>query len=365
VPGFSPRLLSPAACYHVAAAHFIGAVSRDQSRLSFATEVKMSRRLKCFVASAFDRDDVDAIFDKAICPVLKAVNCDPKRVDRVEHNDDIDNKIFELMDSCDFCIADLTHARPSVYYEAGYIFGTRRPVIYVVRSDHFKHLEQDTAGNLRIHFDLQMKNIIGWAEANDTFRRKLSSRVRHIVRPLQVAMAKKEKDDSLVLAFAGKSQSAQLGSIVETGRKILLSRWFKDYSDSYDPLDQAFFCCRWHGTKLRLANIFSRASFTKKEMNDLLRRGYWGERSHDLERAKSVESLTVFASLASINARTLTAAFPASDPVSPKAVMKTSTRKNGSRFKSTIVAIDGVRSIDDFSERFTAACDQVGFTRKN
>jgi len=41
----------------------------------------------------------------------------PYRVDIIEHNDDIDNKIIELILKCDICIADLTYSRPSVYYE--------------------------------------------------------------------------------------------------------------------------------------------------------------------------------------------------------------------------------------------------------
>jgi nucleoside 2-deoxyribosyltransferase len=51
---------------------------------------------------------------------------EPLRVDQIEHNDDIDDKIIELIKKCDFCIADLTYARPSVYYEAGYVYGLKK-----------------------------------------------------------------------------------------------------------------------------------------------------------------------------------------------------------------------------------------------
>ncbi|MEO7841617.1 MAG: hypothetical protein ABIU06_19930 [Anaerolineales bacterium] len=93
--------------------------------------------MKCFIASAFGHDDVDAIYDRCIIPILRKLSVTPLRVDRVEHNEDIDNKIFELLDSADFAIADLTYARPSVYYEAGYAAGKLKPVIYIAKRDHF------------------------------------------------------------------------------------------------------------------------------------------------------------------------------------------------------------------------------------
>ena len=121
--------------------------------------------LKCFVASAFDRPDVDEVFTKVLVPLLRKLGIRPLRVDRVEHNDDIDDKIFALLDESDFCIADLSYARPSVYYEAGYAAGKGKPVIYLARRDHFKAKQNDPNGNFRVHFDLQMKNIIPWSAA--------------------------------------------------------------------------------------------------------------------------------------------------------------------------------------------------------
>jgi len=93
--------------------------------------------LKCFIASPLSHKDVDIIYDKAIRPILKELKIQPIRIDKIEHNDDIDDKIFQLLDKADFCVADLTYARPSVYYEAGYAFASGKPVIYIARKDHF------------------------------------------------------------------------------------------------------------------------------------------------------------------------------------------------------------------------------------
>jgi nucleoside 2-deoxyribosyltransferase len=100
--------------------------------------------MKCFVASALGCSDVDRIYDRVVRPTLNEISIKPVRVDRVEHNDDMDDKICALIRSADICIADLTYARPSVYYEAGYAFGLGKPVIYIVKGDHFTPKPNET-----------------------------------------------------------------------------------------------------------------------------------------------------------------------------------------------------------------------------
>jgi nucleoside 2-deoxyribosyltransferase len=184
--------------------------------------------MNCFIASAFDHDDVDAIYDLAIRPILKALKIRPTRADRVEHNDDIDDRIFTLIDQSQFCIADLTFARPSVYYEAGYAFGSAKPVIYIARHDHFRARNDDPPGNLRVHFDLQMKNIIPWFEANEAFKKRLRGRIRHVLKPIlarkQITDAEREEEKR----FASTSQHARLAALLERGRSLLQSQ-------SYSP----------------------------------------------------------------------------------------------------------------------------------
>jgi hypothetical protein len=140
------------------------------------------RKPTCFIASAFGYKDVDAIYLKAIVPVLRELGVKPLRVDRINHNEKIDSKILELISKCDFGIADLTFARPSVYYEAGFIEGLAKNVIYIARNDHFKQKEADSYGNERIHFDLITKNVISWSNVNELFKSRLKKRVNLILR---------------------------------------------------------------------------------------------------------------------------------------------------------------------------------------
>jgi nucleoside 2-deoxyribosyltransferase len=156
------------------------------------------------VACAFGKDDVDEIYKNAILPALKSLEIKPYRIDQIEHNDDIDDKIIELILKCDICIADLTYSRPSVYYEAGYFAGLKKSVIYIARRDHFSPKTEDIYGNFKIHFDLQMKNIIQWSSTSktDTFNKKLLSRLRLVSNPLIQRIEKEHRQEKVESDFS-------------------------------------------------------------------------------------------------------------------------------------------------------------------
>jgi hypothetical protein len=63
---------------------------------------------------AFGHDDVDRMYDNIICPILESKHIEPVRVDRLHHNDSVDDRIITEIRRADFAIADLTFARPSV-----------------------------------------------------------------------------------------------------------------------------------------------------------------------------------------------------------------------------------------------------------
>ncbi len=184
------------------------------------------RALKCFIASAFGHNDIDRIYKKTIKPLLRKMKIKPLRVDMIEHNDDIDDKIIELIKNCDFCIADLTYARPSVYYETGYVNGLNKQVIFLARSDHFKPKENDVMGNECIHFDLQMKNIISWKIPSTKLTKRLLSRLNTVTKPLIKDLKKRElaqKDES---EFAKMPQIEKLSRISVAARLDLKQRCF-------------------------------------------------------------------------------------------------------------------------------------------
>jgi len=173
------------------------------------------RKLVCFIACAFNRDDVEKAYDRAIAPTLKKHKVIARRVDRIDYNSKIDEKIIELIESCDFIISDLTYARPSVYYESGYA-ERKAPVIYTARKDHFRQRDNDPEGDRCIHFDLQMKNIIHWSDSDViSFKKKLSRRISIVSRPLLKTFSVEDNKRIKVEQFARLSQSSQLIKIAK------------------------------------------------------------------------------------------------------------------------------------------------------
>ncbi len=184
--------------------------------------------LRCFVACAFGHRDVDALYDRGTEPTLRALKIDCERVDRVTHNQYIDRKIFELIRATDFCLADLTYARPSVYFEAGLAEGLGKPVIYTARLDHFHARETDPHGNLRVHFDLQMKNIIKWNAPDTSYCRALRALVGHVTTPILknneiMAAAQREQIDFQSLALPDRCHAVLLPAI-----RLLRNRGFRE-----------------------------------------------------------------------------------------------------------------------------------------
>jgi len=224
------------------------------------------RKLSCFVASAFGKADVDKIYKNSIYPTLKSMNIKCSRVDKLEHNEDIDDKIIELIQKCDFSIADLTYARPSVYYESGYFSGLGKEVIFTARQDHFLPNETDIQGNQRIHFDLQMKNIIQWSkpEHSSEFARKLKSRIDLITKPILMKLKDEEGLTEAREKFKRMSPTGKLHTMNEFIRsKMMKNKWApieSDFSSTWLPKN---YLCFLKGN--RLCSIFVTTSVTKQE----------------------------------------------------------------------------------------------------
>jgi len=172
-------------------------------------------QLRCFVAMAFGRGETDRVYERLIAPTLRRLNVTPVRVDRIEHLEDINNKIIAELKRSDIAVADLTFARPSVYFEAG--FAQRSvPVIYTCRKDHFSPREDDTHGNFRVHFDLQMKNIIPWSTSSDrTFVRRFTKRVNHAIKPLIRVREAQQQQNLMAQEFASFSLDQKIQKILD------------------------------------------------------------------------------------------------------------------------------------------------------
>ena len=180
-------------------------------------------RLRCFVAIAFGYPDTDRLFEQ-IRRALEEIDVIANRIDQIEHNDDIDDRIILEIERADFVLADLTYARPSVYFEAGFAQRSAQ-VVYTVRSDHFQPRMDDPQGNLRVLFDLQMKNIIAWKTPEDRqFLKRLKSRVKKIVAPIRRQKASSAEATMAIEAFQSKSVQHRRGFLQETVRSYFEKR---------------------------------------------------------------------------------------------------------------------------------------------
>ena len=122
---------------------------------------------KCFVAMSFDPSLKDAYEQGIYLAVKQDCTMDPVRIDLVEHNEKICDKILAEIRSCQFLVADFTLQRAGVYFEAGFAMGLGRPVIWTCREDDF----------VNTHFDTRQYNHIVWDTPED-LREKLTNRIK-------------------------------------------------------------------------------------------------------------------------------------------------------------------------------------------
>jgi len=138
------------------------------------------KRIHCFIAIRFGKNDTDAISTEIIAAV-KELGLEPRQLNKIEHTENINLKILSELNDSDLVIADLTYARPSVYYEAGYAHCRKIPVIFTCRKDHF----QNKKDFLKIHFDVDRYPIIPWENPKDiSFVANLKSTLRNEITKL-------------------------------------------------------------------------------------------------------------------------------------------------------------------------------------
>ncbi len=329
------------------------------------TDNRQHRTLRCFVASALGYDDVDRIYTKLIKPTLGPLHIAVSRVDRVDHNGDIDNKIMELLDQADFCIADLTHARPSVYYEAGYALATK-PVIFIARRDHFKARDSDPAGNLRVHFDLQMKNIIPWGSSDAAFTTKLKKRVKLVTRPLIQSLlsdGKKSREREHFVALAPQQRIEALEQIAELeirNRSFNIERLGFNILEIQAGGDSVFDAERKQGNCEITVRVYIKRQFQFKGLRIGERKSFRPLKDPDASKPNRRKQIVVsiFASLGKISQNTLEKAFPR-HAKNPKNYFREAldTDRASGLVRSLVIPIGQIDSADDFRARISEALD--------
>lgn len=120
---------------------------------------------RAFVAMWF-ADELTPAWAEGIRPGLEDAGYTAVRLDAVEHNEKIDDRIIAEIRRSGLVVADLTGGRANVYFEAGFAMGLGVPVIWTCREDHLDDL----------HFDTRQYNYIGWTTPAD-LRERLRLRI--------------------------------------------------------------------------------------------------------------------------------------------------------------------------------------------
>lgn len=124
---------------------------------------------KVFVAMWFD-PTLDRAYDEAIAPAIRTAGYEPKRADREEFVDEINDWIIGQIRQARFVVADFSQgpdgARGGVYYEAGFAHGLGRKVVFTCREED----EDD------LHFDTDHYNHIFWKSKED-LKKRLKDRI--------------------------------------------------------------------------------------------------------------------------------------------------------------------------------------------
>lgn len=121
---------------------------------------------RAFVAMSFDTS-LDKAYSVGIEPALRSTGFDPIRIDRLPHNERIDDKILAEIRTSGLVVADFTLHRQGVYFEAGFSLGLSIPVIWCCREDELG----------RAHFDTRQYSHILWTDPANLCE-QLEARIR-------------------------------------------------------------------------------------------------------------------------------------------------------------------------------------------
>lgn len=121
---------------------------------------------QAFIAMWFHESTNEA-YEQGIKPALESLGYNPVRIDLVEHNEKICDRIIAEIRKSSLLIADFTGHRGGAYFEAGFAMGLGIPVIWTCRENDIENS----------HFDTRQYNHIVWSNPNE-LRDKIVNRIQ-------------------------------------------------------------------------------------------------------------------------------------------------------------------------------------------
>jgi len=118
-----------------------------------------------FVAMSFAAE-LETPYQQGLALGIKDAGYEPVRIDLLEHNEKICDRVIAEIRRSRFVVADVTSQRQNVYFEAGFAMGMGIPVIWCCREDDLP----------KVHFDTRQYNHIVWNEPAN-LRARLRDRI--------------------------------------------------------------------------------------------------------------------------------------------------------------------------------------------
>lgn len=125
-----------------------------------------------FIAMSF-ADELKPIYE-AIDGAIFSAGYKPVRVDQDHYTGGVMDRILARIRECRFVVADYTHNRGGVYYEAGFALGLGKAVISSCNKDDLESLQRER----RPHFDVAHLNMVPWTQDGvEEYRSNLENRI--------------------------------------------------------------------------------------------------------------------------------------------------------------------------------------------
>jgi nucleoside 2-deoxyribosyltransferase len=126
---------------------------------------------RAFMAMQYGDAQLEQLYEATLKPATEKTGFKLVRLDEAPPAGLIDVRLRAELRRARFLLADLTHANPGAYWEAGFMEGLGRPVIYLCRADAFNQ-----AGT---HFDTNHSHHVLWDTASaDKCARDLIATIR-------------------------------------------------------------------------------------------------------------------------------------------------------------------------------------------
>jgi len=121
----------------------------------------------CFVIQPFDNGPFDKRFDDVYIHAIKSAGLEAYRVDRDMSVEIPIEGIEKGIRNSSVCLADITNDNPNVWYELGFAFAIRRPVVMICSKDRTSN---------KYPFDIQHRTVISYATESSSDFENLKKR---------------------------------------------------------------------------------------------------------------------------------------------------------------------------------------------